>query len=415
MKIGDLNPATYNPRKISADGLSRLSKALDELGDLAGIVKNIRTGNLVSGHQRIKCMPKDTEIHITDRYDPPKEKGTVAEGYILFAGEKHKYREVDWPLDKEKLANLAANNQGGENDNTKLAVLIAELQALVDVDLTLTGINSKEIENLLAELQGGGKEEYLFDAASETAKIVEPKTKRGDVWLLGKHRLVCGDATDVTVINRMLNGIVPECCIYDPPYDMEYAWSFLYPAPAMLIFHDYKSIAAACAAAAHKPYVYQFIWDCCTSWWTPNRPLARHKGCLVATEQPEWFIDRATFIDGKKRMKKNIKNTRGSYEYTPLPGGRVRLSTVFSSPTAQENTGHAHSKPVKWVAALISGTGAKSVIDLFGGSGTSIIACEMLKIQCWMVELSEKMCDVIVKRWETYTRETAVLVPSEKP
>jgi hypothetical protein len=149
MRTGDLNAADYNPRKISTEGLARLGKALEELGDLSGIVKNIRTGNQVTAHQRLKCIPEDTEIHITDRYDPPTEKGTVAEGYILFAGEKHKYREVDWPIEKEKIANLAANNQGGENDDTKLSTLLADLKLTPDVDLTLTGLDDSMLDNLL--------------------------------------------------------------------------------------------------------------------------------------------------------------------------------------------------------------------------------------------------------------------------
>jgi hypothetical protein len=149
---GDLNPADYNPRKISQESLDSLGKALDELGDLSGIVKNIRTGNLVTAHQRIKCMPKDTEIHITDRYDPPTAKGTVAEGYIVFAGEKHKYREVDWPMEKEKLANLAANNQGGWNDDAKLAAMLAELQLTPDIDLSLTGLSDGLLDKLLDDM-----------------------------------------------------------------------------------------------------------------------------------------------------------------------------------------------------------------------------------------------------------------------
>lgn len=147
--IGDLNAANYNPRKISSDGLARLTRALDELGDLAGIVKNVRTGNLVTGHQRVKVIPKDTEIHITDRYAPPTEKGTVAEGYIVFAGEKHKYREVDWPIEKEKLANLAANNQGGENDNAKLASLLSDLNLTPDIDLSLSGLDEGTLDKIL--------------------------------------------------------------------------------------------------------------------------------------------------------------------------------------------------------------------------------------------------------------------------
>ncbi len=182
-KVGDLNPADYNPRKISRDALARLGKALDELGDLGGIVKNIRTGNLVAGHQRITCMPADTEIHITDRYDPPTGKGTVAEGHIIFAGEKHKYREVDWPLEKEKLANLAANNQGGENDDAKLAALLADLSLTRDIDLSLTGLDEGALDKLLDQMAGTEskvKEWDLGDAAMPFWAVVRCPIDKAD-------------------------------------------------------------------------------------------------------------------------------------------------------------------------------------------------------------------------------------------
>lgn len=154
MQAKDLNPADYNPRKISTEDFLKLRKAIIELGDLSGIIPNRRTGNLIGGHQRIKIAPRDAEIHITDRYDPPTEKGTTAEGYIVIAGEKHKYREVDWPLEKEKIANLAANNQGGENDNTKLAEILSELSCIPNLDLSLTGIDSGELDKLIDGLTG---------------------------------------------------------------------------------------------------------------------------------------------------------------------------------------------------------------------------------------------------------------------
>jgi hypothetical protein len=95
MYIKDLKPASYNPRKISDEQLERLKKSLQEFGDLSGIVYNRRTGNVIGGHQRLKCLPPDAKIEKKDLKERSKT-GTVAEGWIVIDGEKFIYREVDW-------------------------------------------------------------------------------------------------------------------------------------------------------------------------------------------------------------------------------------------------------------------------------------------------------------------------------
>ncbi|HCZ10897.1 MAG TPA: hypothetical protein DHV16_01280, partial [Nitrospiraceae bacterium] len=151
--IADLTPAGYNPRKaLSMDELASLKKALLEFGDLSGVVFNRRSGNLVSGHQRCKVFSADNEITITERYDPPTRTGTVAEGHVLIDGEKYSYREVDWPDDKEKAANLAANNQGSVNDPALLSSLLKELEELGTVDMKITGFSEDEIDKMIGDL-----------------------------------------------------------------------------------------------------------------------------------------------------------------------------------------------------------------------------------------------------------------------
>lgn len=150
-KINTLKPAEYNPRKITKEQLESLKKAMEEFGDLSGIVFNRRTGNMVGGHQRIKVIPEDAEIHKTS-FKNPTRTGTVAEGYILLGGEKFIYREVDWDLNHEKLANIAANKQGGEFDDDMLAALISELNN-ADCDVGMTGFSQDEIDKMLDALE----------------------------------------------------------------------------------------------------------------------------------------------------------------------------------------------------------------------------------------------------------------------
>ncbi len=149
--IADLknSGADYNPRKISKAELERLKKALDDFGDLGGIIFNRRTGRLVGGHQRISVLPVDAVIEKTELSDRTRT-GTVAHGYIIIEGEQYAYREVDWDETREKAANIAANAHGGDWDNDKLADLLKELSDIPEFDFGLTGFSPMEFEDLFA-------------------------------------------------------------------------------------------------------------------------------------------------------------------------------------------------------------------------------------------------------------------------
>lgn len=129
MKISALTPNERNPRKITEAELDSLSASLDAFGDLGGVVFNRRTNRLVGGHQRITVLPPNSEITLTCKYDVPTRTGTVGEGYITVKGERFSYREVDWAPDWEEAANIAANKHGGQWDDAKLGVVLADLDA----------------------------------------------------------------------------------------------------------------------------------------------------------------------------------------------------------------------------------------------------------------------------------------------
>lgn len=149
--LDSLQPADYNPRTISDYEFKALKRSMAEFGDLSGVIKNVTTGNLVGGHQRVKAFQqaKSAKVVVTSRLDKPNRVGTVARGYIEIAGidsEHFSYREVEWPLEREQTANVAANKIQGVFDFGKLAKLIDEL----DPDLReLTGHTQDEIDKLL--------------------------------------------------------------------------------------------------------------------------------------------------------------------------------------------------------------------------------------------------------------------------
>ena len=144
-KIKDLNPAEYNPRKISDKQLELLNKSMKEYGDLSGIVFNVATGNIIGGHQRTKLLNPEAIIQKEDCQD---ETGTTAIGYVITSEGKFSYREVNWTEQKEKAANIAANKGGGEWDFTKLKDLMEDLDT-GELDLELTGFDNQEIEKLM--------------------------------------------------------------------------------------------------------------------------------------------------------------------------------------------------------------------------------------------------------------------------
>lgn len=152
MELKDLNANPKNPRKISEEKLASLKRSLDTFGDLSGIVFNRRTQRLVGGHQHKKVMPPEAEIVITQEFEPPTARGTVANGYVVWNGEQHKYREVDWDDTTELAANLAANKHGGDWDPALLPEALADLQ-IAQFDMPLTGFDDMEIDGWMGSPQ----------------------------------------------------------------------------------------------------------------------------------------------------------------------------------------------------------------------------------------------------------------------
>jgi hypothetical protein len=222
--------------------------------------------------------------------------------------------------------------------------------------------------------------------------------QRGQMWQLGRHRLLCGDTSVAANRDAVLDGRPPDLVLFDPPYDVAECWGYLASAPAALIFYDYKRVVAAVALAARYAHVYEFIWDCTTCWYTPNRPLDNHRAAIYASNSPHWDLKRGIYRDGKKRKPAVVYNTRGVLNYTPLPDCHVTLQTVFDFPKTAVMGGRPHAKPVAWVRALIGGSGARTVLDQFCGSGASIIGA-LPDVTVFGIEIDPLACDVILERW----------------
>jgi DNA modification methylase len=293
-------------------------------------------------------------------------------------------------------------------DEELLNVELAELDEK-DFDLELTGFSAEELESLMSN--------EIINETSDPDQISELSesfvTTLGDVWVLDKHKLMCQDSTNINAVELLTAESKWDRLIFDPPYEIEELYSTaMLPqkqGAKLISFWDFKRFAIACKTAMEFGWspLYELVWDNVTSWYTPNRPLARHKSCGIFGDDPKWNFDEAIIQDGKKRECKTVTNSRGTCEYKPL-NGAVHLRTVEAFPTTAESGGHAHSKPLKWIEAIFRGIGGNCFLDLFGGSGSTLIACEIIGTQSCTMELNPGYCDIIVKRWQYFTGKNAI-------
>jgi len=404
LPISILKADPKNPRKMNDASRAGLAVSLETFGPL-DIVFNDETGELVSGHQRVAALKAAGATELVRDGDA---------GHIEHpkTGECFPVRFVRWDATKQRMANLAANNPGLQGEFTPDA--LAQLKALEDE----VGFEDLRLRELLDKMEDYAGEPESADGNRDPDDVPdlpdEPFSKLGDLWLLGKHRLLCGDSTSVEDAARLLDGNEWDCCLFDPPYEKTELYEHIpnvRHGQKLAVFWDMFRFATAANAALTKGWapLYELIWDCVTSWYTPNRPLARHKACGVFGDNPKWCFEKAIIRDGKERKAGTVHNTRGDCKYVPLDGA-VHMRTVESFPTCNEAGGHKHSKPEAWIKGMLLGMGARSVLDLFGGSGTGIVASEQIGARSFTMELDPGSVDVCVARWEEFTGGKGSLV-----
>src|SRR5699024_5999383 len=135
------------------------------------------------------------------------------------------------------------------------------------------------------------------------------------------------------------------------------------PGKKLLVLWDFKRFALAGWSAIQKGWTpqYEFIWDNVQSWYTPNRPLQRHKALGVFGDDPFFDTDKGIIKDRKKRQAKTVSNTRGESDYVPLDGAK-HIATVEQFPNTQQTNEHAHGKPIEWITAIFNGIGGKNYL-----------------------------------------------------
>ena len=384
-KISELNPAPYNPRKISSDALGRLTKSLSELGNLQPITWNAKTGNIVGGHQRLKCyqaLGKD-EVEV----------------WAAWLDEA-----------QEKAANIALNKLSGEFDLPQLKDILEEIDT-GEIDLDITGFGADE----LAELMEQTKPEVEEDEVPEVP--VDAITKPGDLWLLGEHRLLCGDSTKKEDVAKLTENKKAEMMFTDPPYGVNYEGGHFHSGNVNIKRKREKLAKDETAQIYYDflPIAIQFVEGPCYIWFSDSKTRDIYNALFDNTCEIHaliiWHKTNATYA----AMNAQYKQRHEPCLYFKPKGSTLRWcgasteATIWNQDRDGINDLHPTQKPVALASKAIRNHESKSVLDLFCGSGSTLIAAEQLGRKCYGMEISPNYCDVIVKRWENLTGKKAVL------
>lgn len=392
MKLSELTGHPQNPRKISKEKLAMLEKSLKEFGDLSGIIYNRKTGHLVGGHQRQKVLPKDVEI-IQD---------SETHGHFDLNGDRFHVRFVEWDETKEKAANISANQHGGDWDLPQLSDWINELDSL-NIDLDLLGFDKDELANIMAPTiaYAGNCDE------DEIPEKVPAKTHPGDLYQLGEHRLLCGDSTNIQHVERLMNGEKADMVFTDPPYGMGLDTNY----DDMYAFGDhthtgnrFKKVEGDDKSYDPNPILSikskrTFIWG--ADYFYNKLPDG---GCFIAWDKRTESLD---------KVPGNTTEFCWSYPPTRRTSCRIIWSGYYGMTGSDAGKRmHPTQKPIKLAEWFFEhwGKETKNVVDIYLGSGSTLIACEKTKRKCFGMEIDPYYCDIIVARWERFSGKQSKLI-----
>ena len=389
INIEKLKAAEYNPRKDlkpEDEEYQKIKRSILEFGYVAPIIVNADM-TVIGGHQRLKVL---------------KELGY----------EEVECNVVDLDKTKEKALNIALNKITGEWDNSKLEELLAELKE-TDIDMDMTGFTFDEVDNILKDIEGSKEDDFDLDQALN--EIEEPITRPGDIWILGKNRLMCGDSTQKEQVMRLMDKQDADMLLTDPPYNVDYEGKTV---DALKIENDNMT----------STEFYNFLLDSFRNMFEVTKCGS---SVYVFHADTEGLNFRNAFNAVGFKLAQClvwVKNTfvmgRQDYQWRHEPilygwkegAGHYfindrKQSTVLEFDKPTRNAEHPTMKPIDLLVYLIKNSSKENdlILDLFGGSGSTLIAAEQVKRRCYTMEQDPKYCDVIVKRWELLTGEKAVL------
>jgi DNA modification methylase len=382
--VSRLIPYARNARTHSDAQVAQIAASIREWGWTTPVLVD-EAGGLIAGHGRVMAARKlgIAEVPVV-----------VARGWS--EAQKRAYILAD---------NKLALNAGW--DEELLRVELADLRGM-GADLSLTGFGEDELASLLADGTEG-----LTDPDAVPDVPADPVSQVGDVWTLGRHRLVCGDSTDAAVVAKALDGVTPHLMVTDPPYGVDYdpAWRNEVTRTATKrtgkVLNDDR--ADWREAWALFPGEVAYVWH-----------GALHAAAVAESLEACGFAIRAQIVWAKDRLVLG----RGHYHWQHEPcwyavkgaghwSGDRKQTTLWqiASRGQDAETVHGTQKPVECMRRPIENNSSpgQAVYEPFCGSGTTIIAAEMSGRACHAVELSPAYVDVAVRRWQDFTGQHAVL------
>ena len=378
ISVDKLKPAKYNPRKDLKPGdpaYEKIKRSLHDFGYVDPVIWNEVTGNIVGGHQRYKVL---------------KAEGVTEIDCVVV--------HIENPQD-EKALNIALNKAVGEWEPKALADLVQDLQ-LSGYDVGATGFDAAEVDDLFSKVHDKNVKDDDCDIDPES---MQPFVQPGDVWTLGRHRMVCGDSTNADDVALLMDGLKANLVVTDPPYNVAYesadGKSIQNDSMADEKFYEFLLAAFRNMAAHLAEGGSAYIFHADTEGLNFRRAFKEAgfhisgvciwvKNSLVLGRSPYQWQHEPCLYGWKKKGKHQW--------YT----GR-KESTIWEFDKPKKNGDHPTMKPIPLLAYPIQNSSMANsvVLDPFGGSGSTLIACEQTDRICCTIELDEKFCDVIVRRY----------------
>lgn len=391
--IEELRPDPANPRRIGDAELEALTRSIREFGFVDPVIARREDRTVIGGHQRLLAA---------------RRLGYKTVPTVL----------VDLSQENARLLNIALNKISGSWDQELLARLLADLDTLPDVDLTLSGFDNDELRKILASLNARERRERVetfdLDAALEKARA-QPITKPGDLWLLGEHRLLCGDATDLEAVRRLVGQTRPTMAFTDPPYNVDYGHHGGAPQQGKRrsIANDNIGegfglfLQRACRNILEVTDGAVYICMSSSELHTLQKAFVAvggHWSTFIIWAKNTFTVGRS---DYQRQYEPILYGWREGTKHHWCGARDQGDVWRVEKPTA--NPLHPTMKPLALMERALensSGPGDR-VLDLFLGSGSTLIACDRTGRTCYGVELDPLYVDITVMRWEAFSGQKA--------
>jgi len=310
----------------------------------------------------------------------------------------------------QRKAYVLADNRIALNSGWDTSMLSLELQDLKDdIDLSLLGFDPDELDALLNPIE---ETEGLTDEDAVPDVPDEPKTKLGDIYILGNHRLMCGDSTSIDAVEKLMDGQKADMVFTDPPYGVSYQSNMRTQSEKFDVIKNDDVILDIVPIIEIFSKGWVFIW---TTWKVLDKWLENTKGLGFPSNMVIWYKGGGGIGDLKKTFSTDYETALVWHRGAELCGKRIGSVWKVGKDGSSDYL-HPTQKPVALAEEALDKTTKPNnvVMDLFGGSGSTLIAAEKLGRKARLMELDPKYCDVIVQRWEEFTGKKAVLSELEK-